>query len=281
MPSAPPPEPEPEPGIDRLLHLLDLEAIDRDIYRGANPGEGGGRVFGGQVASQALKAAANTVEVDHRVNSLHAYFLRPGRFGMPIVYTVDRIRDGSSFTTRRVVAVQQGEAIFNLDASFHKDEPGGEYQLPSPIERAPAPESLTRESHRWARAHRRPTDVRDVEPPPSAPLATRAHWMRVDGDLPDDPVIHACVLTYMSDSGPVGAARRPLRASGDWDAMMTASLDHCLWFHRAARADEWLFYELEAVACTNARGLARGEIWTRDGLLAVTVAQEALLRPRN
>ena len=268
--------------LERLLALLDLEKIDRDLYRGTNPPAGGGRVFGGQVASQALMAASNTVDVDHRVNSLHAYFLRPGRPGMPIIYTVDRIRDGSSFTTRRVVAVQDGEAIFNLDASFHKDEPGGEYQLPSPLAAVPDPETLERESHRWARAHRRPTDVRDVEPP--SPLATRAHWMKADGVLPDDPVVHACVITYLSDSGPVGAARRPIRESdgdGGWDRMMTASLDHCLWFHRPARADEWLFYELEAVACTNARGLARGEIWARDGRLVATVAQEALLRPRR
>ena len=264
-------------GLQRLIDLLDLEAIDRDIYRGSNPGEGNGRVFGGQVASQALRAAAATVEAEHHVNSLHAYFLRPGRFGMPIIYTVDRIRDGSSFTTRRVVALQQGEAILNLDASFHKNEVGGEYQLPSPVADAPPPESIERNAHGWIGQHRRPIDMRDVNPTVS-PLATRAHWVRADGTLPDDPVLHACVLTYFSDSGPVGAARRPL--GGRWDnRMMTASLDHCLWFHRAVRADEWLFYELEAVACGGARGLARGEMWTQDGRLAVTVSQESLLRP--
>jgi acyl-CoA thioesterase II len=265
-------------GLQRLIDLLDLEPIDRDIYRGPNPGEGAGRVFGGQVASQALRAAAATVEADHRVNSLHAYFLRPGRFGMPIIYTVDRIRDGSSFTTRRVVALQQGEAILNLDASFHKDEPGGEYQLPSPVDQAPPPDSLERNSHGWIGQHRRPIDMRDVHPTVS-PHATRAHWVRADGTLPDDHVLHACVITYFSDSGPVGAARRPLAGNGDWDRMMTASLDHCVWFHRAVRADEWLFYELEAVACGGARGLARGEMWTQDGKLAITVSQEALLRP--
>ena len=260
-------------GIDQLVDLLDLEPIDRDIYRGRNPGQGGGRVFGGQVASQALRAAAATVVPEHRVNSLHAYFLRPGRFGMPIVYTVDRIRDGKSFTTRRVVALQQGEAILNLDASFHKDERGGEYQLPAPVADAPDPETLPRNGMGH---HRRPTDLRDISPTVS-PLATRAHWVKADGTLPDDPVLHACVLTYFSDSGPVGAARRPL---GDWETrMMTASLDHCVWFHHPVRADEWLLYELEAVACAGARGLARGEMWTRDGLLAVTVSQEALLRP--
>lgn len=276
-------QPEAPGALQHLIDLLALEQIDRDIYRGSNPGVGGGRVFGGQVASQALRAAAATVEVEHRVNSLHAYFLRPGRFGTPIVYTVDRIRDGSSFTTRRVVALQQGEAILNLDASFHKEETGGEYQLPSPVERAVKPITVPRGSGGFGGSHRRPIDMRDV--PPVSPLGTRAHWVKAAGRLPDDPVLHACVLTYFSDSGPVGAARRPLAAPGDrnmggWDRrMMTASLDHCVWFHRPVRADEWLYYELEAVACSNARGLARGEMWTEDGVLAVTVSQEALLRP--
>jgi acyl-CoA thioesterase-2 len=260
--------------VDRLLALLELEAIDRDIYRGVNPGEGPGRVFGGQVASQALRAAAATVEVEHQVNSLHAYFLRPGRFGVPIVYTVDRIRDGSSFTTRRVVAVQQGEAILNLDASFHKHEPGGEYGMPSPIDDVPAPESLPEEPVE-GRAHRRHIERREVDPPPAG--STRARWVRAGGTLPDDPVIHACVIAYLSDMGPVHAARLGL---GELEhRVMTASLDHCLWFHRPARADEWLLYELSAVAGANSRGVARGAMWTRTGELAVTVTQEALLRP--
>ena len=159
-------------GLERLLALLDLEPIDRNLYRGANPGAGG-RVFGGQVASQALMAASRTVEVEHRVNSLHAYFLRPGRPGMPIVYTVDRIRDGSSFTTRRVVAVQDGEAIFNLDASFHKEEPGGEFELPAPLEGVPSPEDLPRHHHDWGAMHRRPIETRELPSGPR-PTSTRA-----------------------------------------------------------------------------------------------------------
>ena len=303
-------------GLDRLLALLDLETIDRDLYRGSNPGGGGGgRVFGGQVASQALMAASNTVEpglpnknTRHRVNSLHAYFLRPGRPGKPILYAIDRIRDGSSFTTRRVVALQDGEAIFNLDASFHKEEPGGEFELPAPLAGVVPPDDLPRPD--WgpnAGTHRRPVDTRELATGPT-PTSTRAMWIRADGTLPDDPALHACVLTYMSDSGPVGAARRPLlrqdeaepsasgapassrqpsgkpRAEGaprrarptTW---MSASLDHTMWFHRPVRADEWLLYDLEAVACSNARGLARGTMYTQDGHLVVSVTQEALIRP--
>lgn len=271
-------------GLDRLLALLHLEHIDRNLYRGSNPAmfaNGGGRVFGGQVASQALMAATKTVEVAHRVNSLHAYFLRPGRPGLPIIYSIDRIRDGSSFTTRRVVALQDGEAIFNLDASFHKEEPGGEFELPAPLSHLPDPDDLPRSEHGM---HRRPIDSRDLPVKPT-PTSTRAMWVRADGQLPDDPSLHACVLTYMSDSGPVGAARRPLlhpdegEQWGPGNRWMSASLDHTMWFHRPVRADEWLLYDLEAVACSNARGLARGTMWTRDGHLGVSITQEALLRP--
>jgi acyl-CoA thioesterase-2 len=274
-------------GLDRLLALLDLEPIDRNLYRGANPAGpgGGGRVFGGQVASQALMAASNTVEpaehndfAVHRVNSLHAYFLRPGRPGMPIVYTVDRIRDGSSFTTRRVVAVQDGEAIFNLDASFHKEEPGGEFELVAPLEGVPRPDDLPSRRDRWNARHGGPIETRELPSGPR-PTTTRAMWVRADGKLPDDFALHACVLTYVSDSGPVGAARRPLL--GQYHRWMSASLDHTMWFHRPVRADEWLLYDLEAVACSNARGLARGTLYTEDGHLAVSITQEALIRPIN
>ena len=266
-------------GLDRLLALLDLETIDRNLYRGANPGMpngGPGRVFGGQVASQALMAASNTVDVEHRVNSLHAYFLRPGRPGMPIIYSIDRIRDGKSFTTRRVVALQDGEAIFNLDASFHKEEPGGEFELAAPLANVPAPEDLPPHEHGFGMMHRRPIETRELESGPT-PTSTRAMWVRADGTLPDDFALHACVLTYMSDSGPVGAARRPVL--GQYPSWMGASLDHTMWFHRPVRADEWLLYDLEAVACSNARGLARGTMWTRDGHLGVSITQEALIRP--
>ena len=241
------------PGI--AAHLQ-LDRIDRDILRSPHPGEGDGRLFGGQVAAQALRAAATTVEADHRVNSLHAYFLRPGRFGMPVTFLVDRIRDGSSFSTRRVVAIQDGEAILNLDASFHADEPGETIRFDGPV---------------------------GTVPPPAG--STRAFWIRSRTALDDDPVLHACAITYLSDSGPVSAARRALGGGGRWGwdgiDLMTASLDHTMWFHRPVRADDWLLYDLQAVAVGGSRGLTRGSLWTADGDLAVSVTQEALLRRRR
>lgn len=268
--------------LPSFVELLDLEVIDRNLFRAPNEGEGGQRLFGGQVASQALRAAASTVDPAHHVNSLHAYFLRPGRYGVPIVFTVDRIRDGQSFTTRRVVATQHGEAILNLDASFHVDEEGGEYEPPSPVLRAPDPEVAEPDERRRA-AHHLVLESRRVTLNGEGPLE-RTRWMRIAEPLPDDPVVHACAITYFSDTGPMGAARRAVgSAEGDgWEGtMMTASLDHCVWFHRPARADEFLLYRLEPLVTGRARGLTRGEIWTRDGRLAASITQEGLLRPRR
>lgn len=272
----------PQPDLDALLERLTLERIDRDIYRSPHPGEGEGRLFGGQVAAQALRAAAATIEAEHHVNSLHCYFMRPGRFGSPVTFLVDRIRDGSSFTTRRVVAVQEGEAILNLDASFHAEEEGDEVTGRPPAA-VPQPDEVDREDPDEQPTQRRPFDRREIEPPPAG--SARTFWIRARGELPDDPVLHACVLTYLSDSGPVSAARRSLGGGGRWGwdgiDLMTASLDHSMWFHRPVRADQWLLYDLEAVAVGRARGLARGGLWTADGALAVSVAQEALLRRRR
>ena len=264
--------------VDRLLFLLDLEPIERNLFRGANPGKGSGRVFGGQVASQALRAAIHTIDVDHHVHSLHSYFLRPGRFGQPILYSVDRIRDGKSFTTRRVTAIQQWEAIFALEASFQKAEEGPEYELPPPPG-VPEPEDVPVREH-WG-AHSTPIESREIDlpDPDDDNRSTRRIWFRAAGPLPDDdPGLHACVITYASDMGPVGAARRPHRDAYP-EGLMAASLDHVLWFHRQVRADDWLLYDLAAVATAGARGLARGSIHTRDGRLAVSVSQESLLRP--
>jgi acyl-CoA thioesterase II len=259
--------------IDSLLELLDLEQIEKHLFRGRNPSRSSGapgRVFGGQVASQALMAAANTVEPDELVHSLHAYFLRPGRPGQPILYDVDRIRDGRSFTTRRVVAIQNGEAIFNLDTSFQRPEAGIEHHLPFPSG-VPDPERL-RGNSGWGGAHG-PFDYRDCPP---APPASRRHWMRPRGTVPDDPNLHACVLTYASDHGPVGAAANP--AGIGHGRGMRASLDHSIWFHCAVDVNQWLLYDLEGVAAAAARGLARGAIYTHNGVHVATVYQEALMR---
>jgi acyl-CoA thioesterase II len=241
----------------------------------ARGGGGSARLFGGQVASQALMAAVCTVEADHHVNSLHAYFLRPGRYGVPIDYVVDRIRDGSSFTTRRVVARQGGDAILNLDASFHRDEPGEEHTPPSPVPTAGVPEEADDPPDPpWGRG--RPVEVRHVR---DAPPGVRSVWVRVPGKLPDDPGLHACMLTFLSDMGPVGVVSGTLATPRG--SRMMASLDHCMWFHHPARADEWLLYQLEAVATARARGVARGTLWTQGGLLVASLVQEVLARPRD
>ncbi|MGI8793004.1 MAG: acyl-CoA thioesterase, partial [Acidimicrobiales bacterium] len=264
--------------LDHLLHLLDLEPIETNLFRGANPGEGPGRVFGGQVASQALRAAQRTVDIDHAIHSLHSYFMRPGEHGVPILYKVERLRDGRSFTTRRVTAIQHGEAIFILEGSFHVAEDGPEYALPAPADLRDPDDLPARDRHRWS--HHRPVDIRESIVPPLDPntgqVSTRRMWIRSLGSLPDDdPGLHACVLTYASDMGPVGAARRPHEDTWADGTLMSASLDHIMWFHRPVRADEWLLYDLAAGATTGARGLARGSMFPRAGTLALSVDQEA------
>jgi acyl-CoA thioesterase-2 len=237
--------------VDALVKLLDLEPIEVNIFRGVSPDEERQRVFGGQVAGQALVAAARTVEPGRSVHSLHAYFLRPGDPTVPILYEVDRIRDGRSFTTRRVVAIQHGKAIFNLQSSFQVPEAGLEHQEPMPD--APAPEELQDFATRMAPYKEqfgayfdrpRPIDMRYVDwnPPdrrdPLPPF--QRVWLRANGTLPDDPVLHACILTYASDMTLLDTALLP--HGGSWGAagLFMASLDHAMWFHRPFRADQWL-----------------------------------------
>ena len=275
--------------LDFLVKLLDLEPIEVNIFRGVSPDERRQRVFGGQVAAQALMAAGRTVERG-RVHSLHAYFLRPGDPNVPILYEVDRIRDGRSFTTRRVVAIQHGQAIFNLAASFHVHEEGPlVHQVPMP--EVPDPESLPslhvrlepyrQELADWfARPH--PIDQRHVgelpwmEHEPGDPV--QRVWIRADGELGDDPLLHACVAAYASDMSLFDT----MLASHDvrWDdaEFMGASLDHCMWFHRPFRADEWLLYDMDSPNAYGARGLARGFLFTRPGELVVSMVQEGLMR---
>lgn len=275
--------------VDDLVQLLDLEAIEVNIFRGVSPDEQRQRVFGGQVAAQALMAATRTVAAG-RVHSLHAYFLRPGDPTVPILYEVDRIRDGRSFTTRRVVAIQHGKAIFNLAASYQVDEPGLEHQFDMP--EVPDPESIPDFRSRmapWADQmgewfHRpRPIDTRHVDwVPPDAdgplPPVSRV-WVKADGTLPDDPVLHTCVLAYLSDMTLLDTTLLPHGRSGWTEGqIMMASLDHAMWFHRPFRADEWLLYAQDTPSTSAARGLARGSIFTHDGGLAVSVVQEGLIR---
>jgi acyl-CoA thioesterase-2 len=275
--------------LDGLIELLDLEPIEVNIFRGRSPDEERQRVFGGQVAGQALVAAGRTVEPDRRVHSLHAYFLRPGDPNVPILYEVDRIRDGKSFTTRRVVAIQHGRAIFNLSSSFHVAEPGLEHQLPMP--EVPAPESLPTFHERmepyaeqmgeWF-SRPRPIDTRFVQEPWRSGETGRAArqdvWMRADGSLPEDPLLHACVVAYASDMTLLDSVLLPHNLSWEEGGIMMASLDHAMWFHRPFRADEWLLYSQESPAAAGARGLARGSIFRADGVLTVSVVQEGLVR---
>ncbi len=277
--------------LERLIGLLDLEPIEVNIFRGQNEQSRWTRLFGGQVAAQALAAAWRTVE-DRTAHSLHGYFLRGGDPAVPVVYTVDRIRDGSSFTTRRVVAVQHGRAIFNMSVSFHKQEQGYEHQDPMP--EAPDPDSLPDWSERiremgeripeemrsWVLSERA-IDTRSSEP--QSWVATEPRygqnfvWLRAMDRLADDPMLHQCLLTYASDMGLVDNIRRPHRRPGPRDIMM-ASLDHAIWFHREFRMDEWLLYVQESPAAAGARGFARGTVYTRDGRLVASVAQEGLMR---
>jgi acyl-CoA thioesterase-2 len=273
-----------------LIELLDVEAIEVNIFRGTQPDEDRQRVFGGQVAGQALVAAARTVEDGRHVHSLHAYFLRPGDPAIPILYTVDRIRDGRSFTTRRVVAIQHGHAIFNLQASFHTPEEGLDHQIEAPAD-VPPPDSLPTfrerlEPHRGRVAdwidRPRPIDTRYAPPDhafePGLKTPGQLVWMRADGPLPDDPVLHACIVTYASDMTLLDTSLRPAGVSSLTHDLMMASLDHAMWFHRPFRADEWLLYRQDAISASSNRGLARGEIFTADGKLAVSVMQEGLIR---
>jgi acyl-CoA thioesterase II len=275
--------------LDFLVKLLDIEPIEVNIFRGVSPDESRQRVFGGQVAAQALMAAGRTVERG-RVHSLHAYFLRPGDPNVPILYEVDRIRDGRSFTTRRVVAIQHGHAIFNLATSFHVHEEGAfDHQVPMPD--VPEPETLPSLHDRlepwrdeladwFARPH--PIDQRHVGELPwmqhDARDPVQRVWIRADGTLPEDPLLHSCVAAYASDMSLFDTMLAPHDVRWDDAEFMGASLDHCMWFHRPFRADDWLLYDMDSPSAFGARGLARGFFFSRDGTLVVSMVQEGLMR---
>jgi len=276
--------------LDRLIELLDLEELEVNIFRGRNPQEDRQRVFGGQVAGQALVAAGRTVE-NRVVHSLHAYFLRAGDPKIPILYEVDRIRDGKSFTTRRVVAIQRGRAIFHLSASFQKIEEGPEHQIPMPA--APDPDTLAPRAEwmserlgsmpepikQWL-LRDRPIEVRYVEPESNETSPARQLvWIRARGRLPDSLLLHQCVVAYASDLTLLDTAQLPHGIVWADPRYQVASLDHAMWFYRAFRADEWLLYAQESPCATGARGFCTCNLFTRDGKLVVSVAQEGLMRP--
>jgi acyl-CoA thioesterase II len=273
--------------LDDLVALLDLERLELNLFRGVSPPERPTRVFGGQVAGQAMVAAGRTVDAARAVHSLHAYFVRPGDPRVPIVYEVERVRDGRSFTTRRVLAVQHGETIFALSASFQLAQDGLEHTDP-PLTGVPAPDDLPdlatwlRHGEGYLAGQPRPLDLRFVEPPfwssqrgPATDAPLRV-WMRADGTLPDDPLLHVCLLTYASDLTLLGSVL--VRHPRELGRIGMASLDHAMWFHHEFRADEWLLYECRSPSASGARGLAEGRFFTRDGRLVVTAVQEGMVR---
>ncbi len=274
--------------LDFLVALLDLEPIEVNIFRGTQPDDPVQRVFGGQVAGQALMAAGRTV-TQGQVHSLHCYFLRPGDPAVPILYEVDRIRDGRSFSTRRVVAIQHGRAIFNMAASFHVAEAGIEHQVdmpevPPPEELPSLPERLAGWSDELAEWFSRPhpIDQRFIGDLPwktgTAEKFVQRLWIRADGQLPDDPLLHACVVTYASDMSLFDTILKSHDISWANGNFMGASLDHCMWFHQPFRADEWLLYDTDSPIAAAGRGLARGHLFDRSGRLAVSMVQEGLTR---
>jgi len=271
---------DPDGALPLIPELVSVERVGTERYRGVSPrGWPGGRVFGGLVAAQALRAACATVD-GITPHSLHAYFLRLGRPELPMDHVVTRVRDGRSFATRSVEVAQAGEVIFTMLASFHRREEGEEYQVARAAD-APGP---TDDAHGEVLPHLaalRDLEVRDLGPTAAEPdgtfRSTRRMWLRVRGPLPDDPGLHACILTFLSDMGIVTAARPP-RTPLAWDAVMAASLDHNVWFHRAPRVDEWLLSDLHSLSVSGARGLARGVLHDDAGRLVASLTQEALVR---
>ena len=281
--------------VQTMLDVLNIEQLEVNLFRGRSPQDRWQRVFGGQVIGQALVAASRTVE-GRSPHSLHAYFLIGGDPKVPIIYEVDRIRDGKSFTTRRVVAIQHGQAIFAMSASFHADEAGLDHQAKMPA--VPKPAALPTEADIKERIlpmmpdpvrryyeRDRPIELRPVEF--DRYLGRKSDtgefnvWIRTTGPLPDDPAIHACVLAYASDMMLLDTALVRHGRSLFETTFMAASLDHAMWFHRPFRADEWLLYAQDSPNLHGARGFARGLIFTADGTLVASVAQEGLLRERR
>jgi len=288
--------------LKELIDLLNLEKIDANIYRGQTPHTTNVRVFGGQVFAQAMRAAQDTVGDDRMVHSQHAYFLRPGDPSVPILFEVDAIRDGNSFTTRRVVASQRGKAIFNTELSFQVMESGLSHQFDMPD--CPGPEGLEDDSLRWEKLRKvmsekaegksqrerpslRPIEMRSVEPVdfvnPVARPAKQMIWIKAAGSLDElgvaeDASLHSAILAYASDFNLMGTSILPHAISFTNPKFQPASLDHCIWFHDSFRADEWLLYSMDSPRSSHSRGLSRGSFYSRDGRLVASTIQEGLIR---
>jgi len=282
--------------MQELLAILDLERLEHNLYRGRSPRATWQRVFGGQVIGQALVAAQRTVDADRHVHSLHGYFMRPGDTTVPIIYEVDRIRDGGSFTTRRVVAIQHGEAIFSLEASFQVDEDGLTHEVPMPKE-LPGPDELETQRELLAQAEHVPENIRrfwarerplEIKPVSIEHYTSRDKlpphqhiWLRTTGTVPNDRAIQSAVLAYLSDMTLLDTSTFPHgRAVFDPD-LQVASLDHAMWFHRPNRLDDWLLYTQDSPSSSGARGFTRGALYARNGSLIASVAQEGLIRLRT
>lgn len=282
--------------LSDLLSILKLEQLEVNLFRGSNKDIGSRSVFGGQVAAQCLSAAIQTVPEDREVHSLHGYFILPGDVSAPIVFQVDRTRDGRSFTTRRVVAIQHGRAIFHMAASFQLDQPGLEHQLDMPD--VPGPEELSTAKEHLSKAFEarnvplpkfyeidkavvfKPVEVFDPFSPESYP--PRMHvWMRISDTLPDQPDLHRILLTYASDFYLLTTALRPHPIARFSGKFMMASLDHALWFHRKARVDEWLLYAMDTPSSSGSRAFCRGSLYSQDGQLVASAVQEGLIRMKK
>lgn len=276
-----------------LINILTLEMIDLNLFRGQTYNIGAKRVFGGHVLAQALHAATRTVPEDRIVHSLHAYFILPGDVAHPIIYEVDRIRDGGSFTTRRIIAIQRGKAIFNMSASYQSPEQGLDHQINMPD--VPSPDSLpsdteliSRYEENWPEPFKRflrverPIEFRPVElfdpirPGKQEPF--RHVWMKAKGTMPDEWVTHQQVLAYASDYNLLTTAILPHGDITGWDNLFLASLDHAMYFHRAFRIDQWLLYAIDSPSASNARGFTTGKIFDQEGRLVASVVQEGLMR---
>lgn len=269
--------------LHALVAQLRLEQLEHNLFRGSSSDLGAPAVFGGQVLGQALMAASRTVP-QWSAHSLHGYFLRAGDKTAPIVYDVDRIRDGASFATRRVVAIQHGAAIFHMSASFHRREEGVSHAAAMPV--VPPPEQLgPRPREAALRAIDEAFDLRFLDPrnPATAgprPALNRA-WLRTGESLPDDPVLHQALLAYVSDYSLLGVAMQPHGLHFKQPGVQAVSLDHAMWFHRDFRCDDWLLYDAESPSAAHARGFCRGSLFSGDGQLVASVAQEGLLRVRR